>query len=78
MVAWQPGSPPVEGALDVLHVPLREHAVAGRLDARNAGGRYDLIVAAMLTIGLIGLVLDGLIRKLEDFDEVKWGYARRD
>jgi NitT/TauT family transport system permease protein len=47
------------------------------IDARNAGGRYDLIVAAMITIGLIGLVLDGLIRKLEGFDEVKWGYARR-
>jgi len=47
------------------------------IDARNAGGRYDLIVAAMITIGVIGLVLDGLIRKLEGFDEVKWGYARR-
>ena len=47
------------------------------IDARNAGGRYDLIVAAMITIGAIGLVLDALIRKLETFDEVKWGYARR-
>lgn len=47
------------------------------IDARNAGGRYDLIVAAMITIGVIGLVLDTLIRKLEGFDEVKWGYARR-
>jgi len=47
------------------------------IDARNAGGRYDLIVASMITIGVIGLVLDALIRKLETFDEVKWGYARR-
>lgn len=47
------------------------------IDARNAGGRYDLIVAAMITIGVIGLVLDGLIRQLESADEVKWGYSRR-
>ena len=47
------------------------------IDARNAGGRYDLIVAAMMMIGAIGIVLDLLIRKLETFDEVKWGYARR-
>ena len=47
------------------------------IDARNAGGSYDLIVAAMLAIGVIGVVLDLLIRKLETFDEVKWGYARR-
>ena len=47
------------------------------IDARNMGGRYDLIVAAMLVIGGIGLVLDLLIRRMETFDEVKWGYARR-
>jgi NitT/TauT family transport system permease protein len=47
------------------------------IDARNAGGRYDLIVAAMITIGLIGLVLDYLIRRAETFDEVSWGYAKR-
>jgi len=47
------------------------------IDARNAGGRYDLIVASMITIGVIGLVLDALIRRMENFDEVKWGYARR-
>jgi NitT/TauT family transport system permease protein len=47
------------------------------IDARNMGGRYDLVVAAMIVIGLIGVVLDYLIRKLETSDEVKWGYARR-
>jgi NitT/TauT family transport system permease protein len=47
------------------------------IDARNAGGRYDLIVAAMITIGAIGLLLDALIRRVETFDEVKWGYAQR-
>jgi NitT/TauT family transport system permease protein len=47
------------------------------IDARNAGSRYDLVVAAMLTIGLIGLGLDLLVRRLETFDEVRWGYTRR-
>ncbi|QDU86619.1 Putative aliphatic sulfonates transport permease protein SsuC [Planctomycetes bacterium Pla163] len=46
-------------------------------DARNAGVRYDLVVATMIVIGLIGVVLDLLIRRLEHFDEVRWGYARR-
>ena len=44
------------------------------IDARNAGKRYDLMVAGMLMIGLIGLILDLLIRRLERFEEVKWGY----
>ena len=47
------------------------------IDARNAGKRYDLVVAGMVMIGLIGLVLDLLIRRLETFDEVRWGYANR-
>lgn len=47
------------------------------IDARNAGKRYDLVVAGMLMIGLIGLGLDLLVRKLENFDEVRWGYANR-
>jgi NitT/TauT family transport system permease protein len=46
-------------------------------DARNAGSRYDLVVATMLVIGMIGIVLDLLIRRLERFDEVRWGYATR-
>jgi NitT/TauT family transport system permease protein len=47
------------------------------IDARNAGKRYDLVVAGMVMIGLIGLVLDLLVRQLENFDEVRWGYAHR-
>jgi len=47
------------------------------IDARNAGKRYDLVVAGMLLIGLIGLGLDFLVRKLENFDEVRWGYANK-
>jgi NitT/TauT family transport system permease protein len=45
-------------------------------DARNMGMRYDLVVAGMLVIGAIGIVLDLMIRRLERFDEVRWGYAR--
>jgi NitT/TauT family transport system permease protein len=47
------------------------------IDARNAGKRYDLVVAGMFLIGLIGLSLDLLIRRLERFDEVKWGYSEQ-
>jgi NitT/TauT family transport system permease protein len=47
------------------------------IDARNAGKRYDLVVAGMVLIGLIGLVLDLLVRQLEKFDEVRWGYGQR-
>jgi NitT/TauT family transport system permease protein len=46
------------------------------IDARNAGKRYDLVVAGMLLIGLIGLLLDQLVRRLETFDEVRWGTGR--
>lgn len=46
-------------------------------DARNAGSRYDLVVATMILIGAIGIVLDFLIRRLERFDEVRWGYVQR-
>ncbi len=47
------------------------------IDARNAGKRYDLVVAGMVMIGLIGLLLDLLVRRLEKFDEVRWGYGQR-
>ena len=47
------------------------------IDARNAGKRYDLVVAGMVMIGIIGLVLDLLVRQLEKFDEVRWGYSNR-
>jgi NitT/TauT family transport system permease protein len=44
------------------------------VDARNAGNRYDLVVAGMVLIGLIGIVLDQLMRKLERLRSVRWGY----
>jgi len=42
-------------------------------DARNAS-RYDLVVAGMVLIGAIGLVLDIIVRRMERFDQVRWGY----
>jgi NitT/TauT family transport system permease protein len=42
------------------------------IDARNAGNRYDLVVGAMLMIGLIGLVLDIAMRRLERLELVRW------
>ena len=47
------------------------------IDARNAGKRYDLVVAGMVMIGLIGLGLDLMVRQLEKFDEVRWGIGQR-
>ena len=35
------------------------------IDARNAGNRYDVVVAGMVMIGLIGLALDLGMRRLE-------------
>jgi NitT/TauT family transport system permease protein len=45
------------------------------VDARNAGNRYDLVVAGMVMIGLIGLVLDLGIRQLEKMKALRWGYG---
>jgi len=44
------------------------------IDSRNAGKRYDLVVAGMLLIGLIGLSLDTGIRGLERLKCVRWGF----
>src|SRR4051812_36953351 len=45
------------------------------IDSRNAGNRYDLVIAGMIIIGLIGLLLDGLMRMLEGMKIVRWKYA---
>lgn len=44
------------------------------IDARNSGKRYDLVVAAMILIGLIGLGLDFGFRRLEKIRSVRWGF----
>ena len=45
------------------------------VDARNAGNRYDLVVAGMILIGAIGVVLDAIMRRLERLRGVRWGYV---
>ena len=45
------------------------------IDSRNAGNRYDLVIAGMIIIGLIGLLLDGAMRLLEGLKWVRWRYA---
>src|SRR2546430_4572391 len=44
------------------------------IDSRNAGKRYDLVVAAMLLIGLIGLALNLLVGRIERLRAVRWGF----
>jgi NitT/TauT family transport system permease protein len=46
------------------------------MDSRNAGNRYDLVIAAMVIIGCIGLLLDGVARLLEKLKTVRWRYVR--
>ena len=45
------------------------------IDSRNAGKRYDLVVAGMLLIGFIGLGLDVSLRRLERWKSVRWGFT---
>lgn len=44
------------------------------IDSRNAGKRYDLVVAAILLIGVIGLALDFCFQRLEKIKSVRWGF----
>lgn len=46
------------------------------MDSRNAGNRYDLVIASMIIIGIIGLLLDGATRLLERMKTVRWRYVR--
>jgi NitT/TauT family transport system permease protein len=45
------------------------------MDSRNAGNRYDLVIAGMIIIGLIGLSLDATMRVLEGTKWARWRYA---
>ena len=47
------------------------------IDSRNAGNRYDLVIAGMILIGVIGLLLDGMMRLLEGLEVVRWRYAQK-
>ena len=46
------------------------------MDSRNAGNRYDLVIAGMIIIGIIGLTLDSTMRRLERIRWVRWRYAQ--
>ncbi|MCE9657939.1 MAG: ABC transporter permease [Burkholderiales bacterium] len=46
------------------------------MDSRNAGNRYDLVIASMIIIGVIGLLLDSSTRLLERLKAVRWRYVR--
>jgi len=37
---------------------------------------YDLVVAALLLLGVIGLALDLLARRIERLRPVRWGFRR--
>ena len=47
------------------------------IDARYQGARTDLIVGTMLIIGVIGVCIDALLRRLERLPRVSWGYPKR-
>ncbi len=46
------------------------------IDSRNAGNRYDLVVAGMAIIGVIGLLLDGAMRRIEGLRALRWRHGR--
>ncbi len=46
------------------------------MDSRNAGNRYDLVIAGMVIIGIIGLLLDSLMRSFEGLKSVRWQYVK--
>ncbi|HWG19544.1 MAG TPA: ABC transporter permease [Terracidiphilus sp.] len=45
------------------------------VDARNAGDRYDLVVAGMVLIGIVGLLLDAGVHSMEQTKALRWGYV---
>lgn len=46
------------------------------VDARNAGNRYDLVVAGMVLIGIVGLLLDAGVSSLETAKTLRWAEER--
>ena len=42
------------------------------IDSRNAGGRYDLVIAGMVLIGAVGLCLDVAMRRMERSRGLRW------
>lgn len=46
------------------------------VDARNAGNRYDLVLAGMVMIGVVGLLLDSGVSSLEKAKTLRWAEER--
>jgi NitT/TauT family transport system permease protein len=46
------------------------------IDSRNAGKRYDLVIGGMVVIGVLGLLLDVLSRRLESVRYLSWGFRK--
>ena len=44
------------------------------IDARNAGNRYDVVVAGMVLIGVIGVGLDAAMQAPRSLKAASWGY----
>jgi NitT/TauT family transport system permease protein len=64
-------------AAEMIVVNPRSGGLGYLINDSRSAGRYDLVVAGMVIIGIIGLILDLLVRQVERLDEVKWGYAGR-
>src|SRR5712672_1151507 len=54
---------------------FRQVVILAVLPQIIVGMRYDLVIAGMIIIGLIGLLLDGVMRLLEGLKSVRWRYA---
>ena len=46
------------------------------MDSRNANN-YEPVAGSMIVIGLLGVALDFLVRRLERYEEVRWGFPNR-
>lgn len=44
------------------------------VDARNAGNRYDIVLAGMVAISAIGLGIEWAFRRLERTTPLRWGF----
>jgi NitT/TauT family transport system permease protein len=47
------------------------------VDARNAGDRYDLVVAGIVLIGATGVLLDAAMVRLSRLPSLRWAHASR-
>jgi NitT/TauT family transport system permease protein len=47
------------------------------IDSRNAGNRYDLVMAGMVLIGVTGYLLDAMMRRLERLAPLRWAAEGR-